>query len=151
MSEAELREYMRRYPHLFPEQAPPAPAPAPAAGLPRSASNGYANEKAFQADVVHELTTRGWTVWQMYLGSERGGSVHMTKGVPDVLAFRHGGLLLWLELKQPGNKPSAAQLERHEELRRAGFPITVAWTLEQVFRAEAAALSLTPSEETPCV
>lgn len=149
MTEAELREYRRRHPHLFPETSPPAPAPAPSAGLPRSASNGYADEKAFQADVVRELTARGWTVWQMYLGSERGGSVWASKGLPDLFAFRAPGLLLWLELKQPGNKPSLAQLERHEELRRAGLPITVAWTLEQVLRAEHALSLLIPREVSP--
>lgn len=149
MSESELREYRRRHPHLFPEPPAPAPAPAPAAGLPASATNGYASEKAFQADVVRELTARGWTVWQMYLGSQRGGSVHMTRGIPDLFAFRAPGLLLWLELKQPGNKPSPAQLERHEELRRAGLPITVAWTLEQVLLAARALSLLVPDEVSP--
>ena len=59
MSESELRAYQRKHPHLFPEPPAPAPAPAPAAGLPASASNGYTSEKAFQADVVRELTARG--------------------------------------------------------------------------------------------
>lgn len=149
MSESELREYQRRHPHLFPEPPAPAPALAPSAGLPASVSNGYPSEKAFQADVVRELTARGWTVWQMYLGSQHGGSVHMTKGIPDICAFRPPGLLLWLELKQPGNKPSPAQLDRHEELRRAGLPITVAWTMEQVLRAEHTLSLLIPSEVTP--
>lgn len=149
MSESELREYRRRHPHLFPEPPAPAPAPAPAAGLPASATNGYASEADFQDAVVRALVERGWTVWQMYRGSQRGGSVWATKGIPDLFAFRAPGLLLWLELKQPGNKPSPAQLERHEELRRAGLPITVAWTLEQVLLAARALSLLIPSEVTP--
>lgn len=71
----------------------------------------------------------GWTVWQMYLGSARGGSVWTTKGIPDLLAFRPPGTLVWLELKQPGNVPSAAQLERHAELCAAGLRVAVVWTL----------------------
>lgn len=148
MSEAELREYKRRHPQLFAAEACPAPAPAPAAGLPRSVSNGYASEAAFQDAVVAALLERGWTVWQMYRGSQRGGSVWATKGIPDLCAFRPPGLLLWIELKQPGNAPSAAQLERHAELRGAGLPITVAWTLEQVLQAERT-LSLLASEVSP--
>ncbi|GAA5515074.1 hypothetical protein Dcar01_03838 [Deinococcus carri] len=122
---------------------PSAPAALPSGGLPRSASNGYASEAAFQADAVRELEARGWTVWQMFLGSTRGGSIWATKGIPDLLAFRAPRTLLWLELKQPGNRPSEAQLERHAELRAAGFRIAVVWTLTDL-------LSVADEERIAC-
>jgi hypothetical protein len=46
-------------------------------------------------------------------------------GAPDLLIVR-GGQPLFLELKAPGRKPSPAQLECHEALRRAGAVVEVA-------------------------
>lgn len=133
-----LREYRRRHPHLFLEDAAPAPAKQPGAGLPRSASNGYVSERAFQAAAVEALILRGWEVHESYLGSKRGGSVWMGKGWPDLVVYMQDGRRrLWFaELKQPGNKPDDDQLACHARLRGAGFRVIVAWTLEDLLTIE---------------
>lgn len=129
-----LREYRRRHPRLFPEEAQPSPPPAPAP--PRD--NGYPNEAAFQAAAVRELTALGWHVQESLKGSQRGGPVWYTAGWPDlVLYLPDGRRRLWFaELKQPGNKPSADQLACHARLRAAGFRVVVAYTLAELLAAE---------------
>ena len=67
-------------------------------------------------------------------------------GVPDVLIFNeaewsidtHGWMDnmyngLALELKVGGNKPTAAQVEWHERLRKNGWRVEVCYTLDEVF------------------
>lgn len=129
-----LREYRRRHPHLFPEDAQPAP-PSPPAPL---RDNGYPNEAAFQAAAVRELTALGWCVQESYKGSARGGGAWMTVGWPDLaLYLPDGRRRLWFaELKQPGNKPSDDQLACHARLRAAGFRVVVAYTLAELLAAE---------------
>ncbi len=111
----------------------------PGAGLPRSASNGYVSEAAFQAAAVEELILRGWDVHESYLGSDGGGRAWLTPGFPDLLVYRQDGARrLWFaELKQPGNKPTDTQLAYHARLRAAGFRVVVAWTLDDLLAAEA--------------
>lgn len=63
-------------------------------------------------------------------------------GVPDVLVFEEcrGGYMdrtfcdgLALELKVGRNKPTAAQVEWHERLRKSGWRVEVCYTLDEVF------------------
>ena len=62
-------------------------------------------------------------------------------GVPDVLVFEEcrGGYMdrtfcdgLALELKVGRNKPTAAQVEWHERLRKNGWRVEVCYTLDEV-------------------
>ncbi len=115
----QLADYRRKHPHLFQQDAA-AVLPAPPAS----------SEAELQAQVKRELVADGWSVWEIFKGSARGGSVFATKGIPDLYVFRPG-LTAWLELKQPGNGPTAEQLARHAELRAAGIPVGRAWTLDE--------------------
>lgn len=134
--DAFLRAYQRRFPHLFPDLQTPAPAPRPDGGLPRSASNGYASEATFQADAVEQLILLGWDVQEGPQGSAGGGAVWYTAGWPDLTLYRAPRRLWFAELKQPGNKPSAAQLDCHARLRAAGFRVVVVWTLNDLLAVE---------------
>lgn len=127
-----LAEYRRRHPHLFPDEPTPTPGPAP----PRS--NGYENEAAFQADAVDKLKELGWDVQESYKGSQRGGQIWMTPGWPDLVATLPDGRrrIVFFELKQPGNKPTDDQLACHARLRRAGFRVIVAYTLDDLLTAQ---------------
>ncbi|MBB5234449.1 VRR-NUC domain-containing protein [Deinococcus budaensis] len=133
-----LRKYKRRHPHLFPQDAAPAPADQPGAGLPRSASNGYATEAEFQTAAKSALEGRGWDVQESLKGSHGGGTVWYTPGWPDLAIYLQDGTRrLWFaELKQPGRTPTDEQLACHARLRNAGFRVVVAWTLEGLLAIE---------------
>ncbi|WP_235514068.1 VRR-NUC domain-containing protein [Deinococcus sp. Leaf326] len=137
MSDADLRRYQRRHPHLFPDQ--PATPPPVAGYLAASQSNGYAKEADFQAAACAQLKARGWRVQEALKGSDSGGTVWYTPGWPDLQMYKPDGQrrMWFVELKQPGKKPTAKQLECHEYLRAAGFLVVVAWHLDAVLEAEA--------------
>lgn len=103
--------------------------------LTASQSNGYESEAEFQAAVVTELEAFGWHVQQSLVGSARGGQVWYTPGFPDIQAYRAPRRMFFLELKQPGNRPSDVQLACHARLRESGYRVTVAYTLDQALRA----------------
>ena len=52
-------------------------------------------------------------------------------GAPDRVVMLPG-LLLWIELKQPGEKPSPAQAREFERMRNMGQVVTVIDSLELV-------------------
>lgn len=90
-------------------------------------------ERHIQAQLVQYLTLRGWFCWQMQLGSQHGGSVWCTQGIPDLYVFRPGGRALWLEVKRPKvGRISPSQTTRHEELRLSGLPVFVVTSIEDV-------------------
>ncbi|AFZ67006.1 VRR-NUC domain-containing protein [Deinococcus peraridilitoris] len=121
MNEDQLARYKRKHPHLFaPEESVATPVP----------TGPSATERELQADIVAEFGNLGWICWELFKGSTRGGAIWCTTGIPDLYVFRPGRAF-WLELKQPGNGPTPEQLARHAELRRAGLPIFVAWTVEE--------------------
>ncbi|MBZ9713775.1 VRR-NUC domain-containing protein [Deinococcus multiflagellatus] len=135
MSAAELHAYQRRHPHLFPEVGQ-RPAPK-GAGVPRSVSNGYASEALFQADAVEQLILRGWHVQETLKGSAGNSAVYVTPGWPDLVLYRAPRRIWFAELKQPGRKPSDAQLACHARLRAAGFRVVVAYFLSDLLAVEA--------------
>lgn len=106
--------------------------------MPRSRSNGYPNEAAFQTDAVRHLAELDWCVQESLKGSSGNGAVYYTPGWPDLQVYRlDGQRRLWFaELKQPGNRPDDAQLACHARLRAAGFTVIVAWTLQDVLHTE---------------
>lgn len=98
----------------------------------RLGADGRPLESAIQAQLVSYLRLAGWTVWEMQLGSQGGGSVYCTPGIPDLYICRPGRAL-WLEVKRPvTGKLSKAQVERHAELRAAGQQVHVVRSLEDV-------------------
>ena len=46
-------------------------------------------------------------------------------GMPDRIVLMQGGLVAFVEVKAPGQKPRPLQLERHRLLRSLGFKVYV--------------------------
>ena len=89
-------------------------------------------EKYVQAQLVQYLRLTGYVVWEMYKGSDRGGSAWMTPGVPDLYVFGHGKAF-WCEVKRPKlGRLSPAQVQRHDELRQNGIPAHIITNLEEL-------------------
>ena len=53
-------------------------------------------------------------------------------GMPDRLVLFPEGVLAFVEVKAPGEKPRPLQVHRHEELRRLGFQVYVLDSLDQI-------------------
>jgi hypothetical protein len=53
-------------------------------------------------------------------------------GVPDLLVFLPGGVLLQVELKAGRGKLSPAQRAWHETMKSLGFRVTVCWSVEDL-------------------
>ncbi len=66
------------------------------------------------------------------------GSGMMRAGLPDLIACV-GGDFVGIEVKMPGNKPSAIQERVHELIREAGGRVIVAYSVEQVIEELASA------------
>lgn len=89
-------------------------------------------EKHIQQMIVEFLRMTGWTVWQMYKGSDSGGVVWVTPGIPDLYVFK-GPRFVWLEVKRPRlGRLMAKQVQRHAELTASGLPVAVVTSLEDV-------------------
>ncbi|MCP2015636.1 hypothetical protein L1280_002804 [Deinococcus sp. HSC-46F16] len=100
-----------------------------------SKQDGEPLESTIQAQIVQALKGQGFTVWELFKGSSRGGQVWATKGIPDLYVFA-GGRAVWLEVKRPKTgKLSAAQHERHQELTVCGLPVHVVTSREEALAA----------------
>ncbi len=53
-------------------------------------------------------------------------------GMPDRLVLFPEGILAFVEVKAPGEKPRPLQVHRHEQLRRLGFQVYVLDGLDQI-------------------
>ena len=67
---------------------------------------------------------RGWYVSITYLGSEGGGAIFSTAGMPDTF-WAKGGLSLWLEYKRPGGKLRPSQQRNIPKMRAAGVLVFI--------------------------
>ncbi|MFC4636968.1 VRR-NUC domain-containing protein [Deinococcus hohokamensis] len=85
-----------------------------------------------------QLELRGWTVQESLKGSKHGGPIWYGKGWPDLQIYMEDGRRrIWFaELKQPGNTPTDDQLACHARLRRSGFRVIVAYTLDVLLAVE---------------
>jgi len=54
------------------------------------------------------------------------------RSVPDRIVTLPGNIILFVECKRPGQKPTAKQLKDHEERRLLGCDVRVIDTMEQV-------------------
>lgn len=68
--------------------------------------------------VMDECRKQGW--WCMKL---HGGAFSLA-GMPDVMAIKDGRVV-FLEVKQPGKRPTPVQVRRMEELEGHGCPCAV--------------------------
>lgn len=82
-----------------------------------------------EAKVGHKireyLTSRGAFVFKVH------GSGMMMAGLPDLIACIEGRFV-GIEVKMPGNKPSARQLYVHRMIRNAGGEVIVAYGVDDV-------------------
>lgn len=60
------------------------------------------------------------------------GGPQMMAGLPDLIACLPGGRFAGIEVKQPGQKPSARQEFVHRMIRRSGGEVVVATCVEDV-------------------
>jgi len=54
------------------------------------------------------------------------------RSVPDRIVTLPGGVIIFVELKRPGGKPTVAQLRNHERRRALGCDVRVIDSLEAV-------------------
>ena len=70
-------------------------------------------ESAITKSIVSLAKARGWWTFKI-----AGGPMQMA-GVPDLLCVRNGRAV-FLEVKQPGKKPTPLQVQRMHEIRDVG-------------------------------
>jgi hypothetical protein len=80
------------------------------------------------AAIVREAKQCGWWVMKIH-----GGPYQLT-GVPDLLCLRHGQAV-FLEVKQPGKKPTEIQARRMTEIEREGGAVCHVVTSKEEARA----------------
>ena len=70
-------------------------------------------ESNIVAAIVRVAKAAGWWVMKIH------GGPYQLSGVPDLLCLK-GGRAMFLEVKQPGNKPTEIQRRRMNEIEREG-------------------------------
>lgn len=72
------------------------------------------SESQIEKEIVADAKKLGWLCWKMVSPGLRG--------VPDRF-FAQQGVVVFMEIKQPGECPTPQQTLRHEELRAAGIAV----------------------------
>lgn len=80
-------------------------------------------ESIVQQRIKNYLEINGWTVIKLIQTS--------MNGIPDLVCLK-GGHTFFVEVKQPGKKPSDLQAYRIDKLKKAGFDTVVAHDLNDV-------------------
>jgi hypothetical protein len=84
-------------------------------------------ESAIVSSIVRVAESLGWRPIKIH-----GGPYQLT-GLPDLLCLQRGRAV-WLEVKQPGKKPTAIQLARMKELEtKGGTPCHVVTTKGEAY------------------
>lgn len=81
-------------------------------------------ERDIEAYLVDKCKARGWGCYKFTSPQRRN--------VPDRIVIYPGGVIVFVELKAPGKKPTAGQLREHERLRALGCRVIVASSIETV-------------------
>lgn len=95
-------------------------------------------EARLGAQIRKALTERGAFVFKVH------GGPMMMAGLPDLIVC-YRGRYIGVEVKMPGNKPSAVQLRVHEQMRRAGATVVVAYSVEDAL-ASLHQITITPED-----
>lgn len=82
-------------------------------------------ESAIQKKIVAKLTADGWLVTKLIQTS--------TNGIPDLLCLKDGRAV-FIEVKQPGKKPTDLQRYRIGQLQKQGFTAFYTGTHEGIER-----------------
>lgn len=94
----------------------------------------YLRETEIQLPVLNYLRLRGIPATRNQAGTVHVGKSWInlgTPGWPDIIACWHGRFL-GIEVKRPGEKPSAEQRRVHEELAAAGAIVLVVHSVEEL-------------------
>jgi Holliday junction resolvase len=95
-------------------------------------------EKHVQREILNYLQANGYMAWKNHLGGIRMGGGRTTvknpaRGAPDVFAVK-GGRFYGIEVKKPGGKVAAHQMEWLQRLRSHGGFAVIAESLEDCIR-----------------
>lgn len=74
-------------------------------------------ESQIQRKIIAWLEKDGWYVIKIIQCNKNG--------MTDLIALRDG-MAVFIEVKRPGEKPEELQLYRHQELRKKGFKVIIA-------------------------
>ncbi|MBO9592762.1 MAG: VRR-NUC domain-containing protein [Niabella sp.] len=73
-------------------------------------------ESVIQSATISELESMGWYVVKLIQTN--------TNGIPDLMCLK-AGKAFFIEVKRIGEKPTALQKYRHDQLRKIGFEVRV--------------------------
>jgi Holliday junction resolvase-like predicted endonuclease len=80
-------------------------------------------EAIIQGQIKKYLETNGWLVIKLIQTT--------MNGIPDLMCL-NDGRTVFIEVKQPGQKPTDLQTYRHKKLREKGFDVIVATSVKDV-------------------
>jgi Holliday junction resolvase len=80
-------------------------------------------EKNIQSSIRDHLRQNGWLVIKLVVTS--------MFGVPDLLCIK-GGKVVFIEVKQPGKKPTALQVATHIKLTGHGVQVLIATSVNDI-------------------
>lgn len=81
-------------------------------------------ESSITKSIVTLAKSLGWWTFKI------AGGPMQTAGIPDLLCVK-GGRAVFLEVKQPGKKPTPLQVQRMKEIREIGGAIAEVVTSKQ--------------------
>lgn len=82
-------------------------------------------ESKLSRRIMDACRARGAFVFKVH------GGPTMMAGLPDITGVWRGQSV-WIETKMPGNKPSPRQLYVHEQIRKSGGHVLVAYSVQEV-------------------
>lgn len=80
-------------------------------------------EKHIQSAIRDRLKAKGYLVVKLVVTS--------MFGIPDLMAIKDGSVV-FIEVKQPGKKPTDLQVATHVKLRRAGAKVLLASSIADI-------------------
>ena len=89
-------------------------------------ANKIPREKELENEIKKFIREQGGLPYKIH-----GGDLYQETGIPDILACWRG-LFFGIEVKRPGEKPSAIQLAQGLRIKKAGGHFLVAYSLQDV-------------------
>lgn len=80
-------------------------------------------ESKIQTSIKNHMQNKGWFITKLIQTS--------TNGIPDLLCLKEGRAI-FLEIKQPGHKPTPLQEFRITQLKKNGFETIVATSKKDI-------------------
>lgn len=100
-----------------------ATPPSRTTPAPSAKSTPKSPESAVQRQIIVALQKAGWLVVKLIQTN--------LNGITDLLALR-GARYVWIEVKREGGTVAPLQAFRHDELRKYGAEVIVAYSTEDV-------------------